>query len=49
MDAEKYPTDFSRNFKSPFMAVIEWVADKYNHFDKSIKFIHVARTNGKGS
>lgn len=49
MDVEKYLNDFSRKPKPPSMAVMEWFVDKYNHFDKNIKFIHVAGTNGKGS
>lgn len=46
---EEYFNSFYRGAKSPELKTMRYFMKKYNNFDKIMKFIHIAGTNGKGS
>lgn len=46
---EEYFNSFYRGAKSPELKTMRYFMKKYNNFDKTMKFIHIAGTNGKGS
>lgn len=48
-DLEKYFNNFYKGTKNPSLKAMEYFMNKYNHFEKKMKFIHIAGTNGKGS
>ncbi len=49
IDVEKYLNNFYRGTKNPSLHAMKFFVDKYNGFEKEMKFIHIAGTNGKGS
>lgn len=49
MDVFEYINRFSYGTKDLSLKAMKYFLDLYGNFDKSMKFIHVAGTNGKGS
>ena len=49
MDIENYLKNFYKGTRKPTLKTMKYFMDKYNSFDKQMKFIHIAGTNGKGS
>ena len=49
IDINKYLNQFFNGTKDPTLKAMEFFMDEYNNFEKNMKFIHVAGTNGKGS
>lgn len=49
MDVEKYLSKFYKTTENPTLKAMEYFMDEFNHPEKSLKFIHIAGTNGKGS
>ena len=48
-DIENYLKNFYKGTRKPTLKTMKYFMDKYNSFDKQMKFIHIAGTNGKGS
>lgn len=49
MNVEKYLSNFFKGAKDPSLKAMKYFVDIYNNFDRNMKFIHIAGTNGKGS
>lgn len=49
INVEEYLNKFFRKSKNPSLKAMRYFINKYDNFDKKMKFIHVAGTNGKGS
>lgn len=49
MNIEKYLSNFYKGTKNPSLSAMRFFINKYNGFEKNMKFIHIAGTNGKGS
>lgn len=49
MDINEYLSNFYRGTKNPSLKAMQYFMNKYDNFDKKMKFIHIAGTNGKGS
>lgn len=49
MDIEKYLNNFYKGTKEPSLDAMKYFMDCYDNFEKNMKFIHIAGTNGKGS
>lgn len=49
IDIEKYFDNFNRGTKDNSLKAMRFFLKKYNNFEKNMKFIHIAGTNGKGS
>ncbi len=51
IDIEKYLGNFYKGSKDTFLSLdaMKFFMDEYNDFQKEMKFIHIAGTNGKGS
>lgn len=49
MDVKKYLQGFFAGTKKPSLDAMRFFMDKLNHPEKSLKFIHIAGTNGKGA
>ena len=49
IDVQKYLSNFYKGNKNPSLQAMEFFMNKYNNFQKDMKFIHIAGTNGKGS
>ena len=49
MNVEEYLNNFFRGTKNPSLKAMQYFIDIYDNFDESMKFIHIAGTNGKGS
>ena len=49
IDVEKYFNDFYRGTKDPSLKAMSYFMKEYKNFEKDMKFIHIAGTNGKGS
>lgn len=49
MNISEYLSKFFYGTKDPSLKAMHYFMDMYNNFDKEMKFIHVAGTNGKGS
>ncbi len=49
INIEKYFSNFFKGTKNPSLHAMKFFMDKYNNFEKHMKFIHIAGTNGKGS
>lgn len=45
----EYLNQFFRGTKNPSLKAMQYFMDKFGNFEKSMKFIHIAGTNGKGS
>lgn len=49
VNVEEYLNNFFRGTKNPSLKAMQYFIDIYKNFDESMKFIHIAGTNGKGS
>ncbi len=49
IDIKKYFADFTNITKYPSLDTIKYFCNEYGNFEKQMKFLHVAGTNGKGS
>lgn len=49
IDIENYLNGFFKGTKDPSLDAMEYFMNEYNDFQKEMKFIHIAGTNGKGS
>lgn len=49
INIEEYLNNFFKGTKDPSLDAMQYFMDEYNDFQKEMKFIHVAGTNGKGS
>ena len=49
VDVNEYLKNFYKGTKNPSLKAMQYFMDKYNNFEKHMKFIHIAGTNGKGS
>lgn len=49
IDINEYLKGFYKGIKEPSLKAMHYFMDKYNNFEKEMKFIHIAGTNGKGS
>lgn len=49
MNIEEYLNNFFKGTKNPSLDAMRYFMTQYNNFISSMKFIHVAGTNGKGS
>lgn len=49
IDVNEYLKGFYKGTKEPSLNAMQYFMDKYNNFEKEMKFIHIAGTNGKGS
>ncbi len=48
-DVKKYLDSFFKGTKNPSLDAMKFFMSEYNNFQKDMKFIHIAGTNGKGS
>lgn len=46
---EKYMNNYFKGCKNPSLNAMKYLMNEYNNFEKEMKFIHIAGTNGKGS
>ncbi len=49
IDVNEYLKNFYKGTKNPSLKAMQYFMNKYNNFEKEMKFIHIAGTNGKGS
>lgn len=49
INVEEYLNNFFKGTKNPSLKAMQYFMNIYNNFDKDMKFIHIAGTNGKGS
>ena len=49
MDIEKYLSNFFRGTKNPSLKAMKFLMEEFNHPENTLKAIHIAGTNGKGS
>ena len=49
INVEEYLNNFFRGTKNPSLKAMQYFIDSYDNFEKDMKFIHIAGTNGKGS
>lgn len=49
IDVEKYLNNFFRGTKKQSLKAMQYFMEQFNNFEKQMKFIHIAGTNGKGS
>ena len=49
LDIEKYMNNYFKGSKEPSLNAMKYFMNEYNNFEKEMKFIHIAGTNGKGS
>ena len=49
MNVKEYLNNFFKGTKNPSLDAMKYFINEYNDFEKEMKFIHVAGTNGKGS
>ena len=49
LDIVKYFNTYFRSTRMPSLEAMHFFMDEYNWFEKGMKFIHIAGTNGKGS
>ena len=48
-NVEEYLNNFFKGTKNPSLYAMKFFMREYNNFEKEMKFIHIAGTNGKGS
>ena len=48
-DIKKYLDNFFKGTKNPSLDAMNFFMKEYDNFQKNMKFIHIAGTNGKGS
>lgn len=46
---EEYLNNFFKGSKNPSLKAMQYFIKNYENFEKDMKFIHIAGTNGKGS
>ena len=49
IDIDNYLNNFFKGTKNPSLKAMQFFMDEYDNFEKNMKFIHIAGTNGKGS
>lgn len=49
IDVNEYLKNFYKGTKNPSLKAMKYFMNIYNNFEKKMKFIHIAGTNGKGS
>lgn len=49
IDINSYLNSFSNETKNPSLHAMQFFMNEYSNFEKEMKFIHIAGTNGKGS
>lgn len=49
INIEEYLNNFYRGTKDISLTAMKYFLEKFNNFDRNMKFIHIAGTNGKGS
>ena len=49
IDVNEYLKNFYKGTKNPSLNAMKYFMDIYDNFEKQMKFIHIAGTNGKGS
>ena len=49
IDVNEYLSEFYKGTKNLSLEAMKYFMNKYNNFEKEMKFIHIAGTNGKGS
>ena len=49
VDVNEYLKNFYKGTKNPSLKAMQYFMNKYDNFEKQMKFIHIAGTNGKGS
>ena len=49
IDIENYLNNFFKGTKNPSLKAMHYFMNKFDNFEKNMKFIHIAGTNGKGS
>ena len=49
IDIQNYLNSFSNETNNPSLTAMQYFMDEYSNFEKKMKFIHIAGTNGKGS
>ena len=49
MDVEQYLSTFLKKTKNPTLKAMKFFMEEFGHPEKSLKVIHIAGTNGKGS
>ena len=49
IDVEEYLSNFYKGKKNPSLKAMKFFMEKFHNFEKNMKFIHIAGTNGKGS
>lgn len=49
LNIEKFFSNYYKGSKEPSLEAMKYFMDKFDNFEKSMKFIHIAGTNGKGS
>lgn len=49
INVQEYLNNFFKGTKEPSLDAMQYFMNEYNNFDKEMKFIHIAGTNGKGS
>lgn len=49
LNIEEYLNSFFKGTKDPSLDAMKYFINEYNDFEKNMKFIHIAGTNGKGS
>ena len=45
IDTEKYLNSFFKGTKNPTLDAMKYFMDEYEHFEKEMKFVHIAGTN----
>ena len=48
-NVEEFLNNFFKGTKNPSLDAMKYFINKYDNFEKDMKFIHIAGTNGKGS
>lgn len=49
IDVNEYLKNFYKGTKNPSLKAMQYFMDIYDNFEKQMKFVHIAGTNGKGS
>ena len=49
IDIEEYFKNYYKGTKKQSLESMQFLMNEYNNFEKEMKFIHIAGTNGKGS
>ena len=49
IDVEEYLNNLFKANKKRTLKAMQYFMNKFQHFEKEMKFIHIAGTNGKGS